>query len=377
MKGFLRWMGVLAIGLFLAACQGAPTGTGPVLNAPSTAAPLPVGTPVGAALGRRVRVADAVWATSDPALLQAAADALGISADELLSRLGDGETLLSIAQSLGYTSDDLLAMAQQAIDSGLLPTQMLGAGAGSSLAGTGDGVLQPYIVQAWADALGLSVEELQARLDAGENLGMIAVSLGYSPEEVWALMSEVRAAAVEQALADGVITEEQAAWLLSTGQRQMQNMGQATPGGAGFGRGQQRRPTPLATPMATRLNPAGARQYAAAGATGTGVLTPYVREAWAQILGIPVDELNARLNAGETIMSIALAQGINITDFRALQDQVRALAVEQALADGVITQLQADSILNAGQVRGQGAGAGSGAQGQGRGQGRGGGRWTP
>ncbi len=374
MKGFLRWMGVLAIGLFLAACQGGPMGNFPAANTPSTEVALPMGTPGDTALGRQARVADAVWATSDPALLQAAADALGISADELLSRLGDGESLLSIAQSLGYTSDDLLAMAQQAIDSGLLPQQILGAGPGNGSVGTGDGVLRPYIVQAWADALGVSVDELQTRLDAGENLGMIAVSLGYSPEEVWVLMSEVRAAAIEQALDAGVITEEQAAWLLSTGQRQMQNMGKATPGGAGFGQGPQMRATPLAAPVTTPMNPAGARQYAAAGAAGSGVLTPYVREAWAQILGLSVDELNARLNAGETIMSIALSQGINITDFRTLQDQVRALAVEQALADGVITQLQADNILNAGQGRRQGAGTGSGSQGQGRGQGRGGGR---
>lgn len=96
-----------------------------------------------------------------------------------------------------------------------------GAGMMGSASGTTDGVLHDYLVQAFVDAvnadkgLTLTVEEITARLAAGETLSDIAISLGYTLDEFRLLMDEVLAAALSAAVADGAITQEQADWMLS------------------------------------------------------------------------------------------------------------------------------------------------------------------
>jgi len=83
-----------------------------------------------------------------------------------------------------------------------------------------------------AEALGISVDELETALAAGETPATLALALGVDYAEVQAAMDAVYAAAVAQAVTDGLITQEQADWLLSHQGRQN---GQQGSGGAGSG----------------------------------------------------------------------------------------------------------------------------------------------
>jgi hypothetical protein len=80
--------------------------------------------------------------------------------------------------------------------------------------GDGTGILHDYMVGALAEALGITADDLQARLASGETLATIALDLGVSADELPALWLEARQNALDAAVADGVIADEQAAWML-------------------------------------------------------------------------------------------------------------------------------------------------------------------
>ncbi len=116
-----------------------------------------------------------------------------------------------------------------------------------SAKGACGGVLHPYMVAAFASRLNLSVEQVESALVAGQTLYQIALANGVSAEQFPALMTEVRQAAVQAALADGVITQQQADWMLARGQGRgragmMGGAGRGSCGGTGvpLGSGMQR-----------------------------------------------------------------------------------------------------------------------------------------
>lgn len=78
-----------------------------------------------------------------------------------------------------------------------------------------DGMLDDAMAAYIANGLGISVEELKAREAAGETLVEIGLSLGFDAETVLALHTQARIEALTQAVADGLITQAQADWLLS------------------------------------------------------------------------------------------------------------------------------------------------------------------
>lgn len=106
------------------------------------------------------------------------------------------------------------------------------------------------------------------------------------------------------------------------------------------------------------------------GIAGEGILHDYMIAAYAEALDIPVADLEARLNSGETMAQIALSEGLTFEQFRTLMVEVRTQAIEQALSDGVLTQAQADwmSQHGVGQMAGGQMGNGSGMRGGGQGQ---------
>ena len=81
----------------------------------------------------------------------------------------------------------------------------------------GTGYLHTYMVAAFAEKLGLQVEDVNARLAAGESMYDIAVAAGVKAENVPALMIEVRSQALSAAVQAGVITQAQADWMSSHG----------------------------------------------------------------------------------------------------------------------------------------------------------------
>jgi hypothetical protein len=90
--------------------------------------------------------------------------------------------------------------------------------------GEGEGPMHDYMIAAFADALGLSTDDLEARLDAGETLAAIAEAQGLTSEQLTTLWADARQQALDEAVADGVLTREQADWML-------QHMGSRGPNG--------------------------------------------------------------------------------------------------------------------------------------------------
>ncbi len=76
-----------------------------------------------------------------------------------------------------------------------------------------------------------------------------------------------------------------------------------------------------------------------------GVMREYMISAFANAVGLTVDQVNTRLANGETPAQIAIAQGKTEADLPALWTQVHQDAVNAAVAAGVVTQAQADRML--------------------------------
>jgi hypothetical protein len=105
-------------------------------------------------------------------------------------------------------------------------------------------------------------------------------------------------------------------------------------------------------------------------AAGEGILHDYMIAAYAEKLNIPVADLEARHDSGETMAQIALSEGLTIDQFRTLMVEVRTQAINQAVADGTLTQEQANwmQTRGAGQMAGGQMGNGRGMRGGGQGQ---------
>ncbi|HSB91342.1 MAG TPA: hypothetical protein VLD63_15105, partial [Anaerolineales bacterium] len=75
------------------------------------------------------------------------------------------------------------------------------------------GKLRDYMLQAVAGKLGLTVEELTSKLSDGQTLVDIAKGQGIAEDDVPALLKEARSDALQLAVSDGVLTQEQAEWI--------------------------------------------------------------------------------------------------------------------------------------------------------------------
>lgn len=77
----------------------------------------------------------------------------------------------------------------------------------------------------------------------------------------------------------------------------------------------------------------------------TGPLHTYIVAAFAERLGLSTSEVNSRLAAGENMYQIALSAGVRAENFQTLMVEVRTRALSAAVKDGVLTQTQADFML--------------------------------
>ena len=96
----------------------------------------------------------------------------------------------------------------------------------------GEGWLSDYeeeMQAALAEALGMSVAELDAALAAGQTMPQIIEAQGVDPETLHTAMQAALAEVVAQAVNDGVLTQEQADLILAHADR---------PGPGAFGGGQ-------------------------------------------------------------------------------------------------------------------------------------------
>lgn len=83
--------------------------------------------------------------------------------------------------------------------------------------GAMDGVLHDAWMAAYAEALGISVEDLEAEIAAGKSMSEIALDSGLTIEEFWALKMEVRTSVIDKAVSEGALTQEQAEWMKTRG----------------------------------------------------------------------------------------------------------------------------------------------------------------
>jgi hypothetical protein len=107
----------------------------------------------------------------------------------------------------------------------------------------GYGWMHDYVEQAFAAKLGLTEKQVEDQLAAGVPMYQIALDNGIAQDDLANFMNEVHKEAFAKAVADGVLDQEQADWML----QRMQNMYQNGYGpgncpmhngqGATFGRG--------------------------------------------------------------------------------------------------------------------------------------------
>lgn len=208
---------------------------------------------------------------------------------------------------------------------------------------------------AMADALGLSVEELESALAEGKKLDEIAAEQGVAKEDLQAAMQSAQEDILAQAVADGVLTQEEA-------DKIAEHMADGGGPGRGPGRGPNRRGS----------GPRGNRPRQGPALSNPGWIEDYqddLQSALANVLGLSVEELDAAKAEGVKLDEIAAEQGVELEDVKAAMQSAHEDILAQAVADGALTQEEADAIAEH-QAEGNGRCRGpQGPRGNRRGQG--------
>ena len=173
------------------------------------------------------------------AIKAAVSETLGLSMEEIEAMRADGQSMAEILEAQGVTQEDVHATVQAAVEDAVNTAvsegtitqeeadQLLeraaeggfgrghrgghrgGNGLGAEIFGDID---RKAVV---AEALGITTEELEAYHEDSLRLPEIAEELGVDVADVEAAMREVVEEAVNQAVEDGTITQEQADQILS------------------------------------------------------------------------------------------------------------------------------------------------------------------
>ena len=98
----------------------------------------------------------------------------------------------------------------------------------------GEGWMHDYVEQALAAKLGLTEEQVEDELAAGKPMYQIALDNGIQQEALTDFMNGVHQDAFAAAVKDGVVTQEQADWML----QRMQSRGGYGPGNCPMHNGQ-------------------------------------------------------------------------------------------------------------------------------------------
>lgn len=81
---------------------------------------------------------------------------------------------------------------------------------------------------------------------------------------------------------------------------------------------------------------------------GTKPMHEYMEEAMAEKLGMTEDELEKELASGKTMWQVSEERGFTQDEFLSMMREARNLALDKMVADGVITQAQADWMKDRG-----------------------------
>jgi uncharacterized protein YidB (DUF937 family) len=160
--------------------------------------------------------------------LGAAAKALGISEDELKTRLGDGDTLAEIAKDEGVDVDDviaaLVAAGKKAIDEAAADakshleeriTDLVNKGFPERGHGgfPGHGPIRFGLpdLSTLADTLHLTEDQLREKLRSGDSLADIAKAQGIDVDTVVTALVKAASAKIDEAVDDGHLDKDRAA----------------------------------------------------------------------------------------------------------------------------------------------------------------------
>ena len=116
-----------------------------------------------------------------PPFLDAAADALGIDSTALAERLRQGESLEDIAEAQGVSTENVVEAIAADFQAKHPDATDDEADAIAERVLQGPTPRQAPGIEALSQKLGITTDELQARLEAGENIASIAKSLGLQP----------------------------------------------------------------------------------------------------------------------------------------------------------------------------------------------------
>ena len=137
----------------------------------------------------------------------------------------------------------------------------------------------------------------------GTFLSKVADKLGVSEDELKGAIEEARTESIDEAVAEGLLTEEQAERARESG-----------------------------FPLRAKFR-------------GAGEHKGYVVEAAAQVLGTSQEELKDELKGGNSLAEIVEAQGMTVDAFKTeLLNQLQPL-LDSDVADGTLTQERADRIF--------------------------------
>jgi hypothetical protein len=129
----------------------------------------------------------------------------GIRNNPGANRKGDNKMKRNILLAL------VAALTLSMVVTGLAFAQGYGPGGNGTYTGTSLNLevnLSTYMPAAMADVLGLSVDEVNSKLASGETLYTIALSMGYTTDQLPAVMTSVRDKAIELATAAGAISTD-------------------------------------------------------------------------------------------------------------------------------------------------------------------------
>ncbi len=164
-----------------------------------------------------------------------------------------------------------------------------------------------------AKVLGLSSNEIRAKLREGKTIVEIAAEQGFSEEEFHQAIKDAAVESIRQKADDGVITQEQADSLIERIEDGRWDLR--------FSRLPQRR------------------------SIGEGVKLARPLEILSQVLGLTAEQIREQMENEKTIVEIAADQGFSEEELGQAVKDAMAERIQGLVADGSITQEQADIWL--------------------------------
>lgn len=206
---------------------------------------------------------------------------------------------------------------------GVMITGLLAAGAVTSVSAFGQNPPVCPTEPIPADVLGMTAEELRDEIRSGKTIQELFEEKGLDYEEVAAQWLADHQACLDEAVAEGELTEEQAALLQDHFEERVVE-------GFLFNQMQQ-----FGNAMRSYMH----FQTEKLWNNGHGVMGDLLEK-----LGITFDELQERIQGGESVEDLAEEAGIDLQAMHEERIAEQLERVDQAVEDGKITEEQADRI---------------------------------